>query len=131
MSTRGLFTRRNVFSQGILYNLRKAQFNCRKEPIDGLNGVKEMSISQLHMYSLTPKKTFQRKEKPPLGLTLFKGLKESIISRKSADFFLNAQVSKALLQWSLDILFPEEIFFQTLCRIDQDLYYSKGIIQQG
>ena len=31
----------------------------------------------------------------------------------------------------MDVLFPEEIYFQTLCRIDQKLYQKSEIIQQG
>ena len=31
-----------------------------------------MSIKQLNMYELTPKKTFKRKDKPPLGIVIFK-----------------------------------------------------------
>ena len=37
-----------------------------------LEGVQEMSIDQLHMYQLTPKKTFKKKTKPPLGIVIFK-----------------------------------------------------------
>ena len=37
-----------------------------------LEGVQEMSIDQLHMYQLTPKKTFKKKNKPPLGIVIFK-----------------------------------------------------------
>ncbi len=112
----------------------------------------EMSIDQLHMYSLTPKKTFKKKGLPPLGLKIFKvhllflkqihlseilllillqGLKESIVSRRSVYFFLHSEVAKSFRKWCLDILFPEEIYFQTLCRIDQDLYEKSGKIVQG
>ena len=37
-----------------------------------LEGVQEMSIDQLHMYQLTPKKTFKKKTKPPLSIVIFK-----------------------------------------------------------
>jgi hypothetical protein len=37
-----------------------------------LEGVQEMSIDQLHMYQLTPKKTFKKKNKPPLDIVIFK-----------------------------------------------------------
>ena len=45
--------------------------NLMKEKND-LEGVQEMSIDQLHMYQLTPKKTFKKKTKPPLGIVIFK-----------------------------------------------------------
>ena len=38
-----------------------------------------------------------------------------------------AQVFK---KWCLDVLFPEEIFFQTLCRIDQNVYYQTSDVIQ-
>ncbi len=37
-----------------------------------LEGVAELSIDQLHMYEMTPKKTFKRKSRPPHGLSIFK-----------------------------------------------------------
>ena len=54
-----------------------------------------------------------------------------MISRKSVKFFIESEIAQGFRKWCEDIIFPEEIFFQTLCRIDQDLYYKTGKIVQG
>ena len=54
-----------------------------------------------------------------------------MISRKSVEFFIHSEIAQGFRKWCEDIIFPEEIFFQTLCRIDQDLYYKTGKIVQG
>ena len=51
-----------------------------KEKTD-LEGVQEMSIDQLHMYQLTPKKTFKKKTKPPLGIVIFKVIRYTYRTR--------------------------------------------------
>ena len=54
----------------------------------------------------------------------FQGLKESVITRKTVQFFLESEVAQVFRKWCENIIFPEEIFFQTLCRIDQEIYYE-------
>ena len=44
---------------------------------------------------------------------------------------MNSEIAKALRNWCLDVLFPEEIFFQTLCRMDQEIFNVQGTIKQG
>ena len=61
----------------------------------------------------------------------FQGLKESVITRKTVQFFLESEVAQVFRKWCENIIFPEEIFFQTLCRIDQEIYYETEKIVQG
>ena len=56
---------------GIFLFVSSTRNNLMKEKND-LEGVQEMSIDQLHMYQLTPKKTFKKKTKPPLDIVIFK-----------------------------------------------------------
>ena len=57
--------------QPLFFFVSSTRNNLMKEKND-LEGVQEMSIDQLHMYQLTPKKTFKKKTKPPLGIVIFK-----------------------------------------------------------
>lgn len=50
-------------------------------------------------------------------MTIFKGVKNVILSRSFADFVLTHPVSLELRDWMQDILIPDEEYMQTLSRI--------------
>ena len=54
------------------------------------------------------------------------GLKEAILTRDFIQFILHSEVGQSLRIWCHDITFPEEIFIQTLIRINQDFYNQNG-----
>ena len=56
----------------------------------------------------------------------FQGLKEAILTRNFILFILHSEVGKSFRIWCHDISFPEEIFIQTLIRINQDFYSQNG-----
>ena len=70
------------------------------------------------------------KEPPPFGLTIYKGYREIILSRKSAKFYLETELGKSFLDWCKDVIFPEEVFFATLTRVDKSKYFTDNIIEQ-
>ena len=81
-------------------------------------------------YCHIPRPTHQKKESPPYGLTIYKGYREVVLSRRTVKFILKSNLTKSLLKWSQDITFPEEIFFATLVRINVKKYVHTGIVEQ-
>ena len=81
-------------------------------------------------YCHIPRPTHQKKESPPYGLTIYKGYREVVLSRRTVKFILKSNLTKSLLKWSQDITFPEEIFFATLVRINVKRYVHTGIVEQ-
>ena len=47
------------------------------------------------------------------------------------DFLINSAIAKEFRKWCENIIFPEEIFFQTLVRVDQNIYEDTGNIVQS
>ena len=82
------------------------------------------------IYGDIPRPTHQKKESPPYGLTIYKGYREVVLSRRTVKFILKSNLTKSLLKWSQDITFPEEIFFATLVRINVKKYVHTGIVEQ-
>lgn len=75
--------------------------------------------SHLFMYPERPIETSIHKKAPPYGLNIFKGEREMVLSRPMLKFSLEHKISKALWVWVQDVAFAEEIFFNTLVRINQ------------
>lgn len=82
------------------------------------------------MYPERPIETSIRKEKPPFGLKIFKGEREVALMRKTVEFVLQSNVSQALWKWVQNVAFPEEIFFNTLIRIDKKSTNVKQILDK-
>ena len=94
------------------------------------------------MYPERPIETTKRKELPPLGLKIFKGEREMTMSRYeylyfivffckehnlqfifylrlTIEYILKSQLGKIFWKWVENVEFPEEIFFNTLVRINK------------
>ena len=54
---------------------------------------------------------------PPYNLTIYKGWKNVILSRKFAKFALSHPIAQNLKEWTKDMEIPDEEFFPTLARI--------------
>lgn len=68
-------------------------------------------------YPVYPKSTQNLKSKPPFNLTIYKGSKNILASRKFVKFLLYHPVAKHMLRWSSDMMIPDESFYATLSRI--------------
>lgn len=51
------------------------------------------------------------------------------INRKTAEFALESEIGKALWIWVQNVAFPEEIFFNTLVRIDKKSFKNYKVKQ--
>ena len=96
------------------------------------------------MYPERPIETTKRKELPPLGLKIFKGEREMTMSRLdlylvffykkifyiiihsyilpyrlTIEYILKSQLGQIFWKWVENVEFPEEIFFNTLVRINK------------
>ena len=58
-----------------------------------------------------------RKPIAPFGLTVYKGLKNVMITRRFSEFLLNHPVAVEFYKWLEDVRVPDELFYQTLARI--------------
>ncbi len=54
-----------------------------------------------------------------------------ILTRKSAQKYLDSPLAQQLLEWCKDVVFPEEIIFATLVRVDLDHFDATGQVLQG
>ncbi len=55
---------------------------------------------------------------------MFKGDKEVVLNRTTAQFFLNHPVSKLMLSWMADVAIPDEAFYATMSRVRVRQDYS-------
>ena len=83
------------------------------------------------MYSVLNRVTKTKHEQPPFGLKIYKGSKEVVISRNTAHFTTQTDLAIKFLDWLKDISCPEEFFFATLARVNQELYYANKTVAQG
>ena len=60
----------------------------------------------------------EKKSPPPHGLTVFKGLKNVILSRPMVDFILHNQVATDFKEWLEDTQIPDESFYATMIRVE-------------
>jgi hypothetical protein len=58
-----------------------------------------------------------KKSPPPFNLTIYKGVKNIILSRNLAEFVINDPVAKIFREWTKDMEIPDEHFMHSLCRI--------------
>jgi ABC-type molybdate transport system substrate-binding protein len=58
-----------------------------------------------------------KKSPPPFNLTIYKGVKNIILSRHFAEFVINDPVAKIFRDWTKDMSIPDEHFIHSLCRI--------------
>ena len=60
----------------------------------------------------------EKKSPPPHGLTVFKGLKNVILSRPMVDFILHNIVATDFKEWLEDTQIPDESFYATMIRVE-------------
>ena len=60
----------------------------------------------------------EKKFPPPHGLTVFKGLKNVILSRPMVDFILHNIVATDFKEWLEDTQIPDESFYATMIRVE-------------
>ena len=89
-----------------------------------LSGTKPKGF--LYHPEFIPYKSSQRKMRPPRGLIPYYNMTESVISRKTAEFLLYNQVAREFRHWVQDIKAPEEFFYATLARVDQQSAINPG-----
>ena len=83
------------------------------------------------MYGLLNRVTTTKHDLPPFGLKIYKGFKEVVISRHTAIFVTRTDLAIKFLDWLKYVSCPEEFFFATLARVNQDAYYINKTIVQG
>ena len=69
-----------------------------------------------------------KKESPPYDLTVFKGLKNVILSRSMVYFILNNGLAIKFRKWLEDTLVPDESFYATMIRVVYN--HSTGGVRQ-
>lgn len=70
-------------------------------------------------YQIVPVSLEKRKSAPPFNMTIFKGQKNVVLSRKFVDFVLNHEVAQVFRKWIEDMNVPDESFYATLSRISK------------
>lgn len=99
------------------------QFKFRRYSRNAKNRPREVNRNH-YLYSIIPRMTRKPNPPPPQNLTIFKGLRESIISRPTVNFLLTSELALEFRQWLQTTAFAEEFFFATLARVNQTIYYK-------
>lgn len=81
-------------------------------------------------YNLIPFPTNIQKRPPPFNLTIYKGQKNVVLTRKFANFILHHPVAVGFRRWCDDMLIPDESFYSTLVHIKK-ISMKEGINERN
>ena len=70
------------------------------------------------------------KRVPPHNLTVYKGMKNVVITREFAAFCLYDPLAIDLFNWLAFAEVPDELFFQTLVLVNRTEYEATGRVEQ-
>ena len=90
------------------------ELNFKSRFLSFLDGVRAFRYDQVPL----PVKGTKKKSPPPHGLTVFKGLKNVILSRPMVRFILNDAVAIDFKKWLEDTSVPDESFYATMIRVE-------------